>query len=236
MIRIAIVDDDEKTLNELNTLCSRYFTESNLKFTVSLYKSGIDFLSAFKDNSEIVLLDVDMPLMNGLDTAKMIREIGSRCAIAFVSNLTQFVLKGYEVAAHGYVLKPVTYEKLKRLLNRIVSAIDKDPKKRIILRINGDVVVIAADSICYVEVISHNVIIHTDKQVYRLNDTLTSIEKQLDGVGFARCNHSFLVNLGHVEQVTGNDVIVSVGDGKETLSMSRNKKTAFVEALVNFTR
>ena len=236
MIRVAIVEDDEKTLNELYGLCSRYFTESDQKFTVNLFKSGIDFVSAFKDNYEIVLLDIDMPLMNGLDTAKMIREIGSRCAIAFVSNLTQFVLKGYEVAACGYVLKPVTYEKLKRLLKRVVATIDKDPKKRLVLKMNGNVVIIPADSVCYVEIISHSAVIHTDKQTYRLNETLTEIENYLGNVGFARCNHSYLVNLSCVTSVTGSDVCVSVGDKQEVLKMSRNKKTTFIEALVAFTR
>ena len=165
MIRVAIIEDDEKTLNELNSLCSRYFTESDQKFTINLFKSGIDFISAF-----------------------------------------------------------------------VVATIDKDPKKRLVLKMNGNVVIIPADSVCYVEIVSHSAVIHTDKQTYRLNETLTEIENYLGNVGFARCNHSYLVNLSCVTSVTGSDVCVSVGDKQEVLKMSRNKKTAFIEALVAFTR
>ena len=138
MLNIAIVEDDACALEELRTLCERYFTERSEKFTIKSFVNGMEFVATFKDEYDIILLDIDMPLLNGMDTAKKIRSIGSRCQIAFITNLTQFVLKGYEVSACGYVLKPVSYDKLKRLLDRMIENVGHKPEKTLVLRSEGD--------------------------------------------------------------------------------------------------
>lgn len=236
MLKIALVEDEPKTLSEISVLCERFFKEIGRKVFVQTFPDGVTFLDSFHGDYDIVLLDIDMPLINGLSTAKKIRETDDRCAIIFVTYLTQFVLKGYEVAAIGYVLKPVAYEKLKKALTLAIKTAEKHQKKTVVIRVDSDVTVLDIDDIHYIEVMGHNLYIYTDKKTYELKKTLTEFEKMLEGAGFARPNHSYLVNLKYVRSVVKNDVFVRMGDKEIKLMLSRNKKKTFIEALIGYAR
>ena len=236
MLKLAVVEDDPKTSSEITALCERFFAEKEREFDVQTFFDGASFISSFRSDYDIVLLDIDMPLMNGLAAAKKIRETDDRCAIIFMTNLTQFVLKGYEVAASGYLVKPVLYEKFRRAMNQALKYIDKSQKKTIILRIESDVYVLNVDDIRYIEVMGHNLSVHTENKTYTLKKTLTEFERSLEGFGFARPNHSYLVNLKYVRSVVKNDVILNVGSADVKLVLSRNKKKAFIDALIAYSR
>ena len=181
MLKIAVVEDDPKTSSEITALSERFFAEKERKFDVQTFFDGASFISSFHSDYDIVILDIDMPVMNGLAAAKKIRETDERCAIIFTTNLMQFVLKGYEVAASGYLVKPILYEKFRRAMNQALKYIDRSQKKTIILRIESDVYVLDVDEIIYVEIMGHNLSVHTEDKTYTLKKTLTEFEKSLEG-------------------------------------------------------
>lgn len=236
MLKIAIVEDDQKTSSEIIKLCERYFAEKGRKIFVQSFSDGMNFISDFHGDFDIVLLDIDMPLMNGLATARKLRESDDRCAIIFITNLTQYVLKGYEVAALGYLLKPVSFDKLRKTLDQAVKTVDKTQKKTVVIRVENDVMVLNTDDIHYIEVMGHNLYIYTEDKTHTLKKTLVEFEKLLDGAGFARPNHSFLVNLKYVRSIVKNDVLISVGAEDIRINLSRNKKKAFIDALIAYSR
>lgn len=108
MIKIAIAEDEKKEAEKLESYIRRYGAEHGENYNVSVFTNGIDFVSS-AEPFHIVFLDIDMPLMGGLDAAKKLREADKSACIIFVTNLAQYAVKGYEVDAMDFVVKPIDY-------------------------------------------------------------------------------------------------------------------------------
>ena len=111
MRNIAIVDDDENIRQQLQSYLKKYTENFGEDFVVSEFSIPEAFLTNYKSNYDVVFMDIDMPGMNGLQAAKRLRELDEKVVLIFVTNLAQYAIKGYEVAATDFVVKPVEYSK-----------------------------------------------------------------------------------------------------------------------------
>ncbi|MBO5968764.1 MAG: response regulator transcription factor, partial [Clostridia bacterium] len=108
-MRIAIVEDEAVYQQQLREYLAKYQEEFGCTLQVSVYDSGINFVHNFSSQFDIILLDVAMPYIDGIETARRIREIDSEVVILFVTNQAQHAIRGYEVDALDYILKPISY-------------------------------------------------------------------------------------------------------------------------------
>ena len=109
MIRIAMVEDEAAVREQLQGYIQRYTRQYGTEFAVTEFSDGVEILDAYRPVYDIVLLDVEMKHLDGMETARRIRELDRDVVLLFITNMAQYAIKGYAVGALDYVLKPVPY-------------------------------------------------------------------------------------------------------------------------------
>ena len=109
MLRIAVVDDDQIAISRLRECLNHYSEEKGVNFNIKVYQNGIDLLVGYRSDYDIIFLDVDMPDINGFQTARRIRELDECVILVFVTNLAQYAIEGYKYHAADYIVKPLKY-------------------------------------------------------------------------------------------------------------------------------
>ncbi len=231
MINIAIVEDNKNTLDKLKDVILSYQEEFDETFNIMTYDNGLFFLEERKMAFDIVFMDIDMPLMDGISASKKLRENDQNAIIIFITNLAQYAIKGYEVNALDFILKPVKPTQIKTVLEKAIKNLhSKNEKHRIIITLKTGTEVLYTDDIYYIETMSHRLYYHTSKGTLDTYGSLSEEEKNLSSFGFARCNSCYLVNLKHVKSVKRYKVNV----GPYELDISRPKYMAFKETFLNW--
>lgn len=234
MIKIAIVEDSKEDLIELKSLVTRYENEKNLDFEISTYDNGLDFLKDYHCDIDVILMDIEMPKLNGYTAATKIREKDESVIIIFITNLTSYVYKGYQVGAMDYILKPIHYPDLAMRLETCCKKLNKKEDYSILLSSKNGVTKLQSSNILYLESIGHDIIYHlVDNQelTYR-GSSMKDLEKELTPHGFSRCNHCYIVNLKYCKNIEG--MSLSIGD--KHLEISRSKKASFLQDLMDFNK
>ena len=109
MFRIAIVEDQEETRENLNRFVRQYAQEQGLQVEISLITDGAEIAEHYTPGFDIIFMDVEMPRLDGFGAAEAIRAVDADVVLVFVTNMAQYAIRGYEVDALDYVLKPVNY-------------------------------------------------------------------------------------------------------------------------------
>lgn len=223
MINIAIVEDEETEAKRLAEYLKRYENETDgIFFNIVCFSDGIAFLTDYKAEYDIIFMDIEMPGLDGMATAHKLRLQDPGAILVFVTNMAQFAVKGYEVDAMDFMVKPVPYANFKlkvaRAVNRLVY---KRDDKLVIYGRNGATVVIIP-RIRYVEVVNHMLTFYTVDGIISATGTLKNVEEKLVGRGFSRVNSCYLVNLNYVTGFT--DGIAELGDDKLPVSRSHRKQ------------
>lgn len=230
MINVAIVEDEKNAAELLAGYLETYTRERSVGFHTVCFDNPITFLSNYKSNFDLVLMDIEMPDMNGMDAARKMRELDRAVTLIFVTNMAQFAIKGYEVDAFDFVVKPVSYFDFALKLSRAVERIRSRSEVKIPIAVDDAVKYVTPNDLMYVEVIKHRVIYHTTEGALESYGTLKKIEPVLLSADFAKCNNCYLVNLRYVTGIKGFSVTV----GGDELQISHPKKKEFVKALNDY--
>ena len=193
--------------------------------------SGQDAIDCCKEQSfDIIFLDIEMPTLGGMPTAERIRLLDPDVVLIFVTNMAQYAIRGYEVDALDFVLKPVSYYQFSTKLDRALQRICRRRGGQITLQVGGGVQLLATDDILYLETRDRLLHYHTTTGTWSVRGSLLKAEKDLTAYHFARCNQCYLVNLRHVRGV--QDDFVQVGE--ERLEISRRQRAAFLAAVAAY--
>lgn len=232
MLKIVILEDEPEQAKRLSDMLARYRQErADFAYSVQLYDRASQLLNEYRCDADLLLLDIQMPGMLGIDAAKKIREMDSRVMIVFITTLTQYAIEGYSVGAFDYVLKPVRYDAFAAKLDRARRVLAHlHSSATLELRTRDELRRVSADEIIYLEVVNHDVLIHTDTETYRQWGSLKPFEEQLKDSNFVRCNSCYLVNLRYVRGISGDSVLV---DGAR-LAISKPRRKDFLAALAQY--
>ena len=230
MIDIAIVEDNREQAAALEGHIKAYAADHKLSVSVSIFYEPITFLEKYSP-FHIVYMDIMMPLLNGMDAAKLLREKDEKVILIFVTTMRQYAIQGYEVAASDFIVKPISYPEFALKFTKVLTRLDHVMPPDVLIRTDTSFVRLSPRDICYVEVKGHHCVYHTASgEEYRQYQTMKNAESALAGQDFVRCNNFLLVNLAHVDRIDGMNVIV----GGETLQISHPKRKAFTDAFVRF--
>lgn len=230
MIKIAVVDDEKKQLSLLKKYIDKISVENKISFSVSLYDNSVVFITNYKSDFDIIFLDIDMPHMDGFSLAKKIRETDPSVIIIFITNMQQYAIKGYEVEAVGFLVKPVEYFNFSNLMKKVLRIHGMKEEKVLNVNSNGNVMRIPVSSIYYIEVSRHRITFHTEYGDIESWGALNAIEQELPKGCFSRCNVCYLVSLRHVKYIDGDEVMV----GGDSLKISRMRKKEFKSDLAKY--
>ena len=229
MISIAIVDDCPEDAEKLASTIKRYSAKNDEPVDIRIFKNGFMFLDGYKAIYDVVFLDIEMPNMDGMKTARLLRKYDDKISIIFSTNIAQYAIHGYEVDAMDYFLKPVNYLDIQLRMD-VIKKRKKMEDFSIVIPYQGGAKRLTAGEIVYVESQAHLLTFHTtDKEYVYRGITLKQVEDTLSSHGYYRCNSCYLINLKYCTDVMGNVVIVN---GQE-LQVSRSRKKGLMLALLD---
>ena len=215
MTRIAIVEDEAAVQEQLAGYVQRYTRQYGTPFEVAEFADGMEILENYRPQYDIIFLDVEMKHLDGMETARRIRERDGGVLIVFITNMAQYAIHGYAVGALDYVLKPVPYFAF---------------SQQLAIPVDGGMRRLDAAEVYYLESEGHKVHFYTEKEDFVVPGTLKNYEEKLVGQGFARCNSGYLVNLAQVSGVQQDTVQV----GPYALQISRPRRKAFMAELADY--
>ncbi len=229
MINIAVVEDNQEHTAALESHIQTYAAQHKLAVSVKVFYDAITFLEKYSA-FHIVYMDIMMPMLNGMDAAKLLREKDEKVVLIFITTMRQYAIQGYEVSAYDFIVKPIAYPEFALKFTRVLDRLDLTESPDVFIRTEASFVRLAPKDIHYVEVKGHHCVYHTRSGNYRQYQTMKSAESTLDGQGFVRCNNFLLVNLAHVDRVEGMTAYV----GEEALPISHPRRKAFSEAFSRY--
>lgn len=230
MYRLAICDDEQADVVYLQSLLEKWAESTRATLKIERYSSAEAFLFQYEEDKafDLLLLDIEMGEMSGVELARKIRQENRAVQIIFITGYMEYIAEGYDVEALHYLLKPVTAEKLFAVLDRAAERL-KSKEKELCLALPGTVVRIPFHEIRYLEVQRNYVTVH-GAEAYTVKKTLNELEGELDE-RFCRTGRSYIVNLLFVKKITKTQVVLK--DGKE-IPLSRNFYEKMNRAMIQY--
>ena len=226
MIRVAICEDDESQVIALKKM----LTEWNSCTIISEYNSAEQFLFNYPDIScHLLLLDIEMGDMNGMELARELRARGDMLPIIFITGFSEYIGDGYDVEALHYLLKPVDKKKLFQVLDRYACRHKSD--NRIILPSGNESVLVASDDIVYLEAFGKKtqVTLNDGKEII-CTCGLSDVFEKL-GQGFVSCHRSYVVNIGLIRSISRSEITMDSG---QKIPLSRRLYDSVNRAFIDY--
>ena len=233
-LSIAIVDDDANDTERLKIYLEKYAAENDLNFLISTFSDALTFISQYKSDYNMVFMDISMPYFNGMQAAKELRQIDDSVVLVFVTTMAQYAVKGYEVSALDFIVKPIDYATISVKMKRILRTAKQRKKKSILIEFNNEKKQVEIGSIVYFESQEHIIKVHLcDGECLQVRQSLLSFEQLLSvkPYYFIRSNHCYLVNPRYIVSLQGNKLTLDTGD---VLQISRSKKNEVVKQFAQY--
>lgn len=229
MIKIFICDDDRSSLMQAEQLIHAWAEGSGQPVTVFTFDNGDSLLARHKkEQADIILLDIMMPLLNGMEAAREIRKMDSSVKIIFLTSSPEFAVESYDVKASGYLLKPIHHNKLHAVLSDCVKVPEKEPDHIVIKTLSG-YQKIYLHSIECIEAQSRKVIFYLmEGSTAEALGTFSSYAQTLPlEKGFYKCHRSYMVNLPNIDHFNSTEIITR---SRIRVPVARGLGKAFKEA------
>lgn len=211
-LQIAICDDLEEERVILSRMLRNYARRQGLSLQVHFFVSGEELLQSVRraNACQVLFLDIYMPGISGVETARRLRAAGYGASIVFATTSTDHGVDSFEVRASDYLVKPFRQEEVDRALDWCLEHMP-EPLRSLSVYAEGETQEFPLASVLYIEVLGHQSHIHTLRQTVVARKSLDDLERAVDSLDFFRCHRSFLVNLNFVQDITGSDFRLSDG-------------------------
>lgn len=201
-MNIVIVEDEASCCKQLETNLKDWSVKHNILINISCYEKGKDLLSDAFQKNQLIFLDIDLPELSGMETAKKLRQNGYNGHIVFLTAHNEYVYEGYHVRALDYVLKPITPETLEKCLLPVLHELESSTY---ILRTATSIEKIPYSSIIAFATQGHYIEIITKQQVFRQKISL-KVLKPLLPEDFVQCHRTLIVNINHIVKLDGKNL------------------------------
>jgi len=228
MLNVAICDDNPQVLEYYHSLLTECAVESGVEVKFSMYESGEQLLFMLSDcpnDVDIIYLDILMGKMDGLETAKRLREIGCMAHIIFLTTSDEYVFEAFEAEPFYYIVKDeMPVRKFKDIFQKAKDSVKLRENDFIIIASGGTKTKLKLDQILYFEVQNRIITIHTQNGMLDYYSRLEDVEQQLSGKGFVRTHRSYLVNCYYIQKLKRSSLFLTDGteipvSGKYTQSV-----------------
>lgn len=226
-LRVAVVDAGGSGTRTASVLAARARARG-LALSIERFPRGRDLVRPYRAHHDVLVIDLDGPGADGLDTARRVRRLDAAVQILFTAATAARAVEGYAVGAVGYLVAPVPSSAMDAALTHVVERTSTLRPRVIALRRGPDAIRIETDAITSAERAGRGVVVHTLDGDHRVPGTLTSLEALLPAGEFHRSHHGHVVNLRHVVRVDA--LRCDVVDGA-AVPISRPRRRAFVEAV-----
>ncbi len=231
MLHIAICDDEKDFVTHLTKLLKQYACETDEEIKVSAFYDGMELIDGYDTTIDLIFLDIQMKLVDGLRTAERIRQMDEKVGIIFLTTLTQCALEGYKYQAANYIIKPMKYVRLKAELEQWRKRSQRHDRPAIVVANDFGKYKIFLNTLQYVETFNRNLLLHTEQENIICYRSMKELEQELAAHGFVRCHTSYIVNLFFVKGVNKLEITLVTG---ETIPISQPRRKQFMEQLAEY--
>lgn len=230
MIRFAIVEDEVKQAQLMQEYLEKFARENGEQIQIRKFSDGYAVTDHYSADYDIILMDIEMSLMNGMEAAEEIRKTDEQVVIIFITNMAQYAIRGYSVNAMDYVLKPISYTAFEQTLKKALRHVKREEDTYIVVSDHDGTRKLKAADIFWIESQGHRMTFYTTAGVYKTTTySMKALEDKLKADGFMRCNSGTLVNLRRVSGIRGGNIEIE----GTVLTVSRGRKAEFMAALVS---
>ncbi|MDD4112860.1 MAG: LytTR family DNA-binding domain-containing protein [Herbinix sp.] len=226
---IALVDDEVFYLEKLRESLSNALNKLGIEYDIHTFRSGKAFLDSAR-SYDLIYLDIEMPIIDGINTAKLYRERQSKGLIIFLTNHMELIQNGYLVNAFRFIEKNGSDKKFREALKSAIVTIS-DRKKELITMINGADIVLEHEDIVYIEAVNRGIKVVTLYDILFSKVKISDMARKLDGSCFYQSHRAFIVNLNHIFRFDKRDIFLR---GNNTALLSVKKINEFKEVYYNW--
>ena len=233
-LNIAVCDDDFQQLNLLKSYLISYQMNYNVDFCVTYFNSGTELVNSLSSNNyHVIFLDVEMPKYNGIEIAKMVRDLtGDFIKLVFISNYPQYMQQSFDVQAYHYLQKPLSYPTFETILSKLMSYYEGSTITKLLIKEDGGEELVLLNSILYIKTQKSKKgrldFVLTDK-ILHAKGYLSDYEAELNAHKFVNPFRGYLVNLDYIRYFKPDCLIMS---NQDSIPLSRRKEKE-IRALFN---
>lgn len=205
-MKLAIIEDEQAHTELLSRYVEMWSKDRNISVAITPFSSAESFLFTWEEERDfdVLLVDIQMKEMDGMEMARRVREQDPDVAIIFTTGVADYIEEGYEVEAMHYLIKPVNREKLCQCMDRVLKRGERE--QFLLVKTKEEMLKLAASSIMYVEAMGHGCIIEFCPQADRTfqietTDSISELEEKLVGPDFVKCHRSYLCRIDRIHQI-----------------------------------
>lgn len=214
-LNIAICDDNKDDIELLKNHIMQYNIETENNIITSSFSSSNEFINSCNTHIyNVVLLDIEMPEINGMDLAKQLRTKSDDVFIIFTTSYPEYMHESFEVQPFQYLIKPINYKSICTLLENVIKKITRSTKNVVIVDTEGEKQFIPLDDILYISSIKgKKIYIRYQLTTAELitKGTLVDIESFLNDKGFISPSRGYIVNLRHIRSINSEYILLKNG-------------------------
>lgn len=205
MLRIGICDDEEVVNSRMEQLMDAYGEKNHIAMEYQYYQSGIKLIESEKiSDMDILFLDIDMPELDGIETAYQLNRVKKDCKIIMLTSKVERFKEAFEIGAFRFVTKPIEQQEVFKVMDAVRNRMIGN-KQHILLR-DAKSYTIRQKDIMYVLIDKSSSYIYTEKYEFRSEESLDWWEKELDERLFFRCHKSYIVNMSKIQMMEKNQI------------------------------
>lgn len=229
-IRISLCDDELNQISQMKTLLHEWSADNNIEIKIYEYSSAEQFLFDYEANPcDLILLDIEMTGLNGMELAKKLRDKGDMLPIIFITGFSEYMSNGYDVEALHYLLKPVKKEKLFEVMERYISKCRTSAQ--LLLPCENGTVRISEDTILCCEAMGKKTHLYlSDGRTLVCSTGISKLTKEL-GNDFIPCHRSYIIHLRYIRSISKTAVIM---DNGQELPLSRRLYESVNRAFITY--
>jgi len=212
MYQVAVCENNRHERENIYKLCNEILSESGFPFRVASFCGADELLCVLEESPsafDLLILDIKMEPLSGMELARRLRAEGNRVSIIFATGYEEYLREGYDVQPIQYLLKPITKEALYKAIN-VDLQLNHMPKA-IFLSYRNKSIFLETDQIIYLESQNHNVYIWMKDEVRSFRMSLRQIQESLPDSQFCRCHNSFIVNMAWIRHLSHSEILLKTG-------------------------
>lgn len=230
MIHIGICDDEKYMSDNIRKMVSGFFHRKNMEIEILQFSSGEELLK-FDKVIDLLFLDIQMKSMNGMETARKLREGKFKGFLIFITVLKEMVFDSFEVQAYDYLVKPVEERRFEKMMERLLTSMGSAKESNLLIQRGYESSIISLEDIIFCEVINRKVYLHlTSSEVVDFYERIENLETRLDD-RFFRCHRSYLINLKYLKSF--KDGTAYMENGSE-IPVSRLRSREFAGIVLQY--